>query len=417
MLNDISIKNKIVVITTNPFPVGLAGTNRILSYGKGFIHHGYQPEVICIRPTEHYTNIFNKKPSGIYEGIRYSYPGKKTVRVKSFWRRRTNDSVAIISSILLFIRLLQKKEVSFCIFYGNNFLAEILFILISRMYLGNIFKEESENPNIYFKDRKSTFNKIIKWFVIGKLYSYYDGVLVMTKSLYNFFIENKVENSKILIVPQTVDLDRFERESKWLQNKFKFDYIGYVGSLNQKKDGILTLVKSFNIVSENYSDLKLLIAGSGLNEEKSALIYLIESLKLEDKVILIGQISSEEIPSFLHHAKVLVSCRPDSIQSNYGFPTKTVEYLATGNPTVSTITGELGFYLNDKINAFIADKAEPDEFASKILEVLWDYDFAIRVAQNGKKLVKDKFNPIIQTMKIIDFNRNYKNKKRKIYYV
>lgn len=32
-----------------------------------------------------------------------------------------------------------------------------------------------------------------------------------------------------------------------------------------------------------------------------------------------------------------------------------------------------------------------------------DYGFAMKVAQNGKELVKNKFSPIIQTKKIIDF--------------
>jgi hypothetical protein len=35
--------------------------------------------------------------------------------------------------------------------------------------------------------------------------------------------------------------------------------------------------------------------------------------------------------------------------------------------------------------------------------VLQDYDFAMKVAQNGKALVINEFSPIIQTKKIIDF--------------
>ena len=38
-----------------------------------------------------------------------------------------------------------------------------------------------------------------------------------------------------------------------------------------------------------------------------------------------------------------------------------------------------------------------------MLEALQDYDFALKVGQNGKELVKDEFNLIIQLKKIIDF--------------
>jgi hypothetical protein len=47
--------------------------------------------------------------------------------------------------------------------------------------------------------------------------------------------------------------------------------------------------------------------------------------------------------------------------------------------------------------------AEPNSFGSKMLEVLEDYDFAMRVARNGKELVRDRFCPIKQTKMIIYF--------------
>ena len=46
---------------------------------------------------------------------------------------------------------------------------------------------------------------------------------------------------------------------------------------------------------------------------------------------------------------------------------------------------------------------DANTFTSKMLEALQDYDFALKVGQNGKELVKDEFNPIIQVKKIIDF--------------
>lgn len=395
--------NKIVVITTNPFPVGLAATNRILSYGHGFLHHGYQPEVICIRPTEPYANVFNNQVSGIYNGIRFSYPGQTTVRVKSFWGRRCKDLVAIFYSILFFISLLQKKEVSFSIFYGTNIYNEILFLSISRLFGNKIYKEESENPNVYFRDYRSIHNKIIKWFYLNKLYRYYDGVLVMTQPLRNLFLGKGINDSKILVVPQTVDLYRFETTNERNSNNIDYEYIAYVGSLNQNKDGILTLVESFKNVSKKFPELKLIIAGDGTIYEKSTILALVKSLKLENRVQLIGRISSEEIPQFLKCAKVLASCRPATMQSDYGFPTKVVEYLASGIPTVTTATGELPLYLLDRNNSFISNEADSFSFEAKLIEVLEDYRFSLEVAKAGKKLVEKMFDSEKNTRLIIDF--------------
>lgn len=395
---------KIIIITTGPFPVGLAGTNRIICYCRGFIHNGYIPEVICIRPTEPYKDIFNKQISGIYKGIKYSYPGKKTVRVKSFLGRRLNDFVAVINSVLLFRHLLQKRKIFFSIFYGNNIIAELLFIASSRLFGRKIFKEESENPNIYFGNSKSIFKRAIKWVVINRLYRYYNGVFVMTSILRDFFLDKGVPNTKVLLVPQTVDLERFDMKGVGFNNNVEGEYVAYIGSLNQDKDGILTLIWIFKIVSEKLPSLRLVIAGDGTLEEKSSILNLIDRLNLKEKVVLAGRISSEEIPSFLMRAKLLVSCRPSSLQSDYGFPTKIVEYLASGTPSITSVHGDLAFYLKDNINAFVADSVDPEVFGLKILEALQDYGFAINVAQKGKELVREKFNPIIQTKSILNFN-------------
>ncbi len=394
---------KIVILTTNPFPIGLAGTNRILSYCKGFLHHGYQPEVICIRPTEHYSNVFNKQASGMYEGIRYSYNGRTTIRVKSFWGRRLRDTIAVVGSILLYINLLQKKEVFFSIFYGNNIFAEISLIFLTRLFGKKICKEESENPYVYFARRKTIFSLVSKWVLIEKLYGYYYGVLVMTHPLREFFLSKGIPDKRILVVPQTVDQDRFKKEIKNSTLFLPSDYVAYVGSLNQQKDGVLTLVESFAQVSVLYPELHLILVGEGTQLEKNELSSIINKLNLNNRTKYIGRISSEKIPAFLQGAKLLVSCRPISRQSDFGFPTKVVEYLATGRPTVTTATGELAFFLKDRVNAFVANMAKQNTFAAKMLEVLQNYDFAMRVAQKGKDLVGDKFNPIKQCKLIIDF--------------
>jgi glycosyltransferase involved in cell wall biosynthesis len=397
---------KIVIITSNPFPFGFAGTNRILTYCKGFIYNGYQPEVLCIRPTENYGYVLNNQKQGIFEGIYFSYPGKTTIRVKSFLGRRFNDFVAFFLSLLYYISLLQKRKISFIIFYGNNLFAEITFILCSRLFGKNIYKEENENPIVFFKKDTSIFKRIIKWYVINKLYKLYDGVFVMTNPLKFFFIGKHISENKILVVSQTVDLERFEPKINSYKTSMPTNYIAYVGSLDQEKDGILTLIESFRVVSSMDPLIHLIIAGEGEQLEKEALLSLINNLKLNETVHYIGRISSTDIPAFLINAKLLVSCRPKSLQSDYGFPTKIIEYLATGRPTVTTATGELTLYLEDRVNSFVAKMASPEIFALKIMEVLQNYDFAIEVAKNGKSMVRDKFNPVIQTKKIIDFCSN-----------
>lgn len=394
---------KILIITNQPFPAGFAGTNRILSYCKGFLYHGYKPEVICIRPTEHYETGLNKQVLGVYEGIQYSYPGETTLRVRSFWGRRINDLTAYLISMKTLFFLLQKNEILFVIFYGTYVFPELSCIFLTRLFGKKIFKEESENPHVYFTGRKSAFMKIFEWFYINRLYKLCSGIFVMTNHLKDFFLERGIPENKILIIPHTVDVERFTRETNNSMMSLPDDYIAYLGPINQQKDGILTLVESFKEVSAKYPEMNLIIAGAGSPQEKIELLSLINELHLNARVHYLGRISSDEIPTLFRGATLLASCRTKSFQNKYSFPSKVVEYLASGKPVVTTAPGDLSYYLKDKVNAFVANNENPDTIASKILEVLQDYDFAIKVGQNGKMLVNDKFNPITQTKKIINF--------------
>ena len=397
------VRNKVIIITTNPFPIGLAGTNRILSYSKGFIFHGYFPKVICSRPTEHHKSVFNKSINGMYKGIQFSYPGGTTIRVSTFWGRRWNDLKGMIMTIRRLHNYLKSGDIALIIFYGNSLFTELVCIFISRIYNVKIFKEESENPQVYFLGRTSLITRFHRWFYINKLYDLYNGLLLMTHPLEEYFIEKGFNIKKILVVAQTVDEERFDLQNIMEENHNPNEYVAYVGSLNQLKDGVLSLIESFAIISSSYPKLDLVIAGDGSPEEKSKMAELIQELHLNTKVHYIGRLSSDEIPRFFKNSKLLVSCRPVSLQSDYGFPTKVAEYLASGIPVITTATGEIQYFLKDRINAFVAESADHKIFANKILEALSDYSFALEVAAAGRILAKTHFSPLYQVGKIIEF--------------
>ena len=92
---------KVYIATMNPFPIGLAATNRIIHYGKGLVKSGMECEVVVIYRTER-GNIVNSLANGVYEDIPFRYISGNTERSNSFIRRRIDD---LISDIGLFCNL------------------------------------------------------------------------------------------------------------------------------------------------------------------------------------------------------------------------------------------------------------------------------------------------------------------------
>ena len=70
---------KILIIRPGAYPHGMASTNRIHNYAKGFLENGAEVEMLIPRPTEKFGDkLKNDKTIGVYEGVRFSYTCGRT---------------------------------------------------------------------------------------------------------------------------------------------------------------------------------------------------------------------------------------------------------------------------------------------------------------------------------------------------
>ena len=132
---------------------------------------------------------------------------------------------------------------------------------------------------------------------------------------------------------------------------------------------------------------------------------LIKEYKLEDKVFWMGEFSSDQIPSILKNASLLVLPRPPSKQAQGGFPTKLGEYLATSNPICATNVGEIPDYLIDGESVYFAEPGSIVSFANAMHRALSNPTVAKKVGANGKIVADKSFNKDIQAKILYDFLR------------
>ena len=219
---------------------------------------------------------------------------------------------------------------------------------------------------------------------------------VINNALKKYFTE--ITNSKIpvTIINMIVDPSRFEAIPNKSGNTKTI--ITYCGSPDGDKDGVPILIESFAIIANEFPSVQLQMIGSFNNEQTKQKIYSrVQELNLKDKVIFTGSIKREQIPAMLKHSDILALARPANKQAEGGFPTKLGEYLATGNPVVVTNVGEIGFFLKDKVNAFIAEPDSAEKFSQKLREALLDSNRTL-IGLEGKKLVYNEFNYLTQAI-------------------
>lgn len=381
---------------TFTFPEGNAATNRVYTFAKGFYENGIEVFVICFR------NDYVESVNGIVNGIHYNHPFNQTVRSNSFIKRR----LAKFNKYLRTRRILKTIDKDYRILainlWTNRLLVQGFVYYLGLMAKTRIIHEHSEHPLREYQ------RPAIKRF-LGESKSYLgtrlcDGIFCISKYLVNFYKDRGVSERKLLLVPGTVDNERFTVVGG---SPLSYDYILYCGSLTIQKDGVDILIDSFNRVSNEFKDIKLVLLGKGDSlHEETEIRSKVEELGLTDRVDFLGQLGRNEVPAYICHAKVLALARPKSIVADAGFPSKLTEYLSSGKPVVVTRVGEIPEYLVDNEHAFLSEPGSADDFANRLVDVLHDYESALSVGAKGKDLTNNIFNYNYQAIRMIDFMNN-----------
>ena len=163
--------------------------------------------------------------------------------------------------------------------------------------------------------------------------------LVLTISPQLAVYVKKLGASNVKILPLGVDTETFRlcMDTKELREKWSINennkVVVFIGTL-PVFSGLDTFICKFRHIVESVTEVKLLIVGDG--KHRSSLEWLIKVYGLENKVVITGFQPYESIPQFINLADVCINTFPVSGATKDAFPTKVVQYMACGKPTVST---------------------------------------------------------------------------------
>jgi glycosyltransferase involved in cell wall biosynthesis len=172
----------------------------------------------------------------------------------------------------------------------------------------------------------------LAFWIAHKSIPLFDGRIVITKDIADDF----ARGHSCLIVPGAVDENLLNRFAKTAQRTchspiFKIVMAGNISELN----GIKEVIEGFKLTSNpNY---RLSIAGSG------ALQPLVEAAaETDSRIELLGYLSFEQVLALYEEADCIVNMRlTKRLKSNYLFPSKLFEYLASGKPVITTCPGHV----------------------------------------------------------------------------
>jgi len=399
--------NILVIISYNPWFQSSASANRWLTLLEGLNNLGVEIELFIYGGYQTKEEKKSWAPIGFFAGIKYEYINKKLL--EGYWKIRFYNYIGHLLNKNNIQKLIHGKLNSNCKIIWTD--ASIFSFQFSVKFKSNknkktkVFLEMSEFLDIHQYNKGNFLQKrqgdLKKRYFEQKAFQVYDGLALMTNTLVKHYSSFPGPKPKILHLPMTVDLERFSKQTEPL-TQFEKPYIAFVGVMNDAKDGVSLLIRSFKEISNKFNNHKLYLIG-GWNYDTPIHQQLIQELGLQDRVQWRGEFQRDLIPAIINNADLLALPRPDSKQAQGGFPTKLGEYLATGNPVCATRVGEIPNYLIDNESVFFAEPGSVPSFAAAIDRALSNPELAKEVGLNGRKVAEKEFNKEIQAKKLYNF--------------
>ena len=394
----------ITIILNEAYPHGMAATNRIHLYAKRFTERGHNVEVIVPRPTErHKTKALNFEKKGEYDGIKFRYP-VNPIRSQSFIKRRFNDFLSFFNTLGYVAT--KKRNTDILLIVDNRWYMIVTYKIFSLIDRCKFVLEISEFPFV-FAIKRSFFRKIYIHLYIKYIYKLFDGLIVISDSLYEYFEEKIHSKAKHIIVPIITNTNNFKHTPN------NSGEIVYTGALNQFKDGIMDLLQGYTIFTKKNPGKKLVLMGDlNVSPNKDDVIEFIDKNQMQDNIEITGYVDRPVMIERMTNAAVLALAKPNNQQSEHCFPTKIAEYLSTGKPVLTTSTGSIPQYLTDRKNSFLTEPNDPDHLAQTLSDIFADYGKAEIVGQNGRRLAQNEFDYTTQVDRIITFFDELMEKKK-----
>ena len=262
----------------------------------------------------------------------------------------------------------------------------------------------------FYSGLKKKRSQVNDW-INDKLFDNYapslsDGVLPISEFIINH-LKQHFPRKKYLKVSVLTDFDRYNGIEVLSEEKY-FLFCGDAGY----KETVIFIIDSFTALKNTgNTNYYLYLVINGRPENVLEIKNHIGKNAKKDLIKVYSKLPQKQLFTFYKNAlALLIPLRP-TFQDIARFPHKTGEYLASGNPVISTNYGEMKHYFKDKENMLLADEYDIAQFSDKMQFVINNTDVAKQIGVEGKKIALSIFDYKTQAPVMDHFFNELMNKK------
>ena len=223
--------------------------------------------------------------------------------------------------------------------------------------------------------------------LFNSLWRQSDGVVAISHAVKKWLMRRRIPHEKITVIHYGIEMERFRRSSPGVQKKWRENggaLIGSIGRLEPGK-GHDRLIEAMPAILEQRPDALLLIAGHDPWGYGKNLQEIIERLRLEEKVRLVG--FQNDVGSFLGALDVFAFA-----SRSEGFGQVVIEAMAAGKPVVASKVPPLTEIVEDGETGLLVEPGAARGFANAVVWILSHTDQAEQMGKRGQERVRSHFS-------------------------
>jgi glycosyltransferase involved in cell wall biosynthesis len=193
-----------------------------------------------------------------------------------------------------------------------------------------------------------------------------------------------VIDKPVKVIPFGVNINNFK--PKQVRSVFTPEHfvIGSVKPL-EKLYNIDVLIKAFRALSFRFDHIRLLIIGSG--SEENSLKKMSEDLQISDKVIFTGRVPFHEVSNYFNMINVLAN-----LSEYESFGVSVIEAMACGLPVVVSDVGGLSEVVGNDSVGFKVPAGNVEETSDMLEKLILNKELCKTIGENARKHVIKNYN-------------------------
>jgi len=397
-----------ILFFTHYFPPEVnAPASRTYEHCKEWVKNGHTVTVV--------TGVPNHPKGQVYPGYKNKLYQKETVdgiNVIRLWTyvtanegfiKRTLNYLSYMFSVILFIPFLPKHDVF--ISTSPQFFCGLAGYFVKffrrKPWIIEIRDLWPESIVAVGAIKNKTIISILEY--LEKLvYSKSDHIVPVTDAFKAYMLKKGIDESKITVIKNGVDLSFYAPGSVSISNEFGFDlenkfvasYVGTHGMAHHLE----TALESAEILKDR-NDIVFLLVGDGA--EKSKLMNLKDKMALNN-VVMLDQQGKDKMPLLWALSDVSLVLLKKSDLFKTVIPSKIFESMAMKKPIVLGVEGEVKGMIEEGRAGITIEPENAEQLANAVLELSSNKARYDEYAENGYQYVSKYYDRKVLAKRLED---------------